>query len=762
MRASLASNVRPLKFAYFIDDDDLDRFIGAVRFCCSQWGGIRNFIVPVKTVGVDGWFRGLLSQHPPDVVVRACSRRTDLQDGFCRHHLEPAMVRDWDGLPGWDPGVRILSLYSELGVDSAAVPDPSRPILHEYEPGPDWDTFHQACALAAFGTIVPAERPSYEARFQLLPANLVVAGDPFVDHQFRTDPLASPINLTATSLTRRGIWGASAECRFEVVLASTVWELCWFWSKRAVTDATVFAGERRTLLMPPAVFGQPAAREQLFRAIRRAIAQPQQLSSVAINFIVYEGKSGQPYLAIRESEEAGLIRQHPDQEPVTTQWRSGAPLGEPLVYQLNVRSSSSGTYREGVSQARPKPTEMAQGVNHLVVPPHPPLPHGGGAIALDVESDLWDRFARSSSLAHSIHSDSRFTHYGLTTFVPSSQFETELAITLPPELAAIQMYFADRGYQAELTTTGKQAQIFIDLVGGITGCNRLRDPGMCRLIQVLTSKPANKMTQEIRKFLRDRVASISEADQEAIADKIKSSLAEADVMATLGRAAYTLEHLKSEERLKQFRGQILSALDDLVARSVVYRGFHMSCGQCGTRSWFPLGTVDEQLVCPGCFFGQPLSATVDGKERAWEYSLNTAVNAALEQDALVPILLLAKISTEQPGIFAPAINLALKRTGGNNAIGDFDVVYVKRGAVYAGECKAGRQLGEKAGRQLGEKDIDLARLARDTGCAGFHFASLEGFDEESLAMIESLRQEPGGAGAHFEIFVHNRSDLLLP
>lgn len=41
-------NVRPVKHAYFVRDDDKDALVRVMEYACTQWGGIRNLIVPVS------------------------------------------------------------------------------------------------------------------------------------------------------------------------------------------------------------------------------------------------------------------------------------------------------------------------------------------------------------------------------------------------------------------------------------------------------------------------------------------------------------------------------------------------------------------------------------------------------------------------------------------------------------------------------------------------------------------------------------------
>jgi hypothetical protein len=63
-------NVRPIKVAYFVCEDDEESLLRILRFVNTQWGGIRNLIIPVSPTGqIIGLFRDLLKIHEPEWFV---------------------------------------------------------------------------------------------------------------------------------------------------------------------------------------------------------------------------------------------------------------------------------------------------------------------------------------------------------------------------------------------------------------------------------------------------------------------------------------------------------------------------------------------------------------------------------------------------------------------------------------------------------------------------------------------------------------------
>ena len=82
----LRVNVRPIRRAYFVRQDDASQIEEAIRLCCTQWGGIRNLLVPVGAdLSIGPLFIDLLKLHEPDLFV---SYLGDLKTGNMTDHRE--------------------------------------------------------------------------------------------------------------------------------------------------------------------------------------------------------------------------------------------------------------------------------------------------------------------------------------------------------------------------------------------------------------------------------------------------------------------------------------------------------------------------------------------------------------------------------------------------------------------------------------------------------------------------------------------------
>src|SRR5437764_8039184 len=102
----------------------------------------------------------------------------------------------------------------------------------------------------------------------------------------------------------------------------------------------------------------------------------------------------------------------------------------------------------------------------------------------------------------------------------------------------------------------------------------------------------------------------------------------------------------------------------------------------------------------------------------------------MDQDVLPVILALHHLVAEKEvACIVPGLELLQEQRVAH----EFDFIFVTGGRLHAGECKAGRELGEK--------DLRTARAAAGLGVNHFYFASPEGFRGATLAMVETFRDE---------------------
>jgi hypothetical protein len=120
----------------------------------------------------------------------------------------------------------------------------------------------------------------------------------------------------------------------------------------------------------------------------------------------------------------------------------------------------------------------------------------------------------------------------------------------------------------------------------------------------------------------------------------------------------------------------------------------------------------------------------------------------MDQDALPAVLALYFLQNEKP-LFAAVPGLELRKEKSADVVAEFDFVFVRDSKLFAGECKAGTELGEK--------DFKTARLAAETGIAEYSFCTISQFSNETNSKIASIKAELKG---QMEIRVLERSQLL--
>jgi hypothetical protein len=760
MRATLGPNVRPVKVAYFIDEDDLTSFEQIARFCCTQWGGLHSFIIPVEPRGVRSVFAHALSAHQPDLVVSACSRNAPEFERFCEDRMPANGALTWT-LADFVEGAPTLLNAFVLGVEIAfntALPQLDVPDVTGLE-----DDFLRACALAAFGAIWPSFDEAYEKAFQLANVDIYGNDGAFVMQQFRSDHRASPLNLTGIDVQFHGGTGSGFGWNYHVVVPVNTWDLCHFWCLRAISDVMQLAArDRRVLLVPPDQLRNESVRNQMLARMKTALAHPEWKSDLDIDFFTSEHGNGKVHHTIHESERLGQITRIP-----TTNLRSSHSSSsveelkpstrhvsaEPLTYVMNVFFRPPSSYREAINPAPAKIQEFQVGENLIYIPSNPRLPQNSGMIAMDLEGTLWEQFPKSPSVANRITSDSRFTHYGLTKLIWPAGSDRPWDFYLPNDVEAMQLFFSDKGYVTELGDISRLGKAVFTLMGGVEGCSLLRQRTVYDVIESLAVKSPAKQAQSVAKLLHGRIGNIEQKERDAIAEIVQEALSQADIMLTSTQSPSSLKQLRAEGPLKKRApSDVLAILETLIERRSVLRGFHVQCPACGTRQWYPLSGSSDFVECSGCFDRHPMTAVVDGGERPVEYVLNTALNAAIDRDVLVGILLAASLARTGP-VYGPVLGLNLHEKEQSALIGDFDLVYIRGREVFAAECKRGPRLDDKK--------IDIARRAHEIGCAGFHFASLEGFNQEAKSKIEQLSRELSRM-SHFPITVWGPDQLLIP
>ena len=211
MKAELTINIRPVRHVYFIGENDLERFVEVATYCCTQWGGINNLIIPVQInketedaqVYVHSYNLFLIRSRQPDVFVDAFSDKEEnspIRDALARYFASEFPVKS---LQLWESFIQLDDVFHPLNILSPQN-DISKPDLAMagVSPGisPPRSQLDDAIISAAFGRIWPGQERDYEEAFALKGWDTSFP-DSFLYQQTLIDPYASIINLTLKAVS---------------------------------------------------------------------------------------------------------------------------------------------------------------------------------------------------------------------------------------------------------------------------------------------------------------------------------------------------------------------------------------------------------------------------------------------------------------------------------------------------------------------------------------------------------------------------------
>ena len=746
-------NVRPLRFAYFVLEDDRQGFERIVRFTCTQWGGIRNFIIPVPSdLQLYPLCEQLLRIHVPDRFVSYLPVDADtsgLAGRLCQ--LFPGSnVRLLNG-PQWEERDRSMHPLSVIPHDLRIPPTSGQlggrqSLLTHLLPDGGADNLH---LLTLFGALHPGQEEEYQKAFTLVPAPVSPQDESFWKLQHDSTPFGSVLNVTGYNLQTHEIRSPSNDLAFHVLVTDSVRDLCLFWNYRALNEATkTFVQDgRRTFLVPAHRIADPGIAEGLCRFIRSVPAVPNASSELDI-FVTCTEEETQAAFQRRLEELQGneILTQarvgvsrwsgYPDRVP-----READPTR--VLRCLFARPPVCSSFTEGFGR-RPLPAKvfLSQGKNEILFdPPEGFSNHWSGSTAVDFICDAWKDYPRDPAVARLVTQGAWFSPYGLSVELDTPARPTYLDVTIPPPWEALRAYFSRRGYEARISPPGQYANALLGLVGGLKGAEVFASSLTYRLLDALAVKSSKKVAQRISKELK-----LAEATEE---DLIRV-LRDADVVSELKKVPKTFQELRGlgEKR------SLIELLGRLAAARVVKRGFHATCPECQTPAWFPLHAIQEYLTCPGCsaVFLLPVEhPPKSGLEVAWEYTLNSLVNRVMDQDVLPAVLALYHETKPQgDSFFVPGLELV--PNGKSDPEAEFDFFFIREQGLFAGECKAGTELADK--------DVRTGLLAADLGVKEFSFCTVRKFSTAALNLVEQLRSEVAQRSKEMTVKVLTGDDLL--
>lgn len=746
-------NVRPIKYACFVREDDTENVARAIRLLCTQWGGMYSLLIPVRSdLTTPDIFRFLLELHEPDRFVEYLT--APKQTSFKEHRqLQQLLTKLW---PSRKIGLQMGHLFEERDRTAHALHvvsevDRREHTLTSYEfLGPETD---RLILLALFGETYPGQEAYYEQTLRVNRCRIGIDSQYFWDCQFSNSPFASVVNLTAYGTSPKSVTGGLGESNhFDIVLVRSISSLCLYWNYRATREVVQFRKEmsRRTLLLPYDLLADADALDRMERFLRASLAYPNVSSNLHVRFCVWDEED---LAKLKDALQrlGGLQTFTGDTVSVHSHYGRGDASREdlsavPITYQYWAPSFPD-SYLEGAGYQAGVNAELDYGRNQVFfTPPEGLQKHSGGEVCLDFESAVWQRYPREPSITERITSNSWFSRYGISAITADVERPHYMDFSLPSEWETLGLWFAARQHTIRISRAGVYANALIRLLGGFRVIELLASKPAYLLLDTLALKSTKKLAQRI-------VQQLGLATNQVI--EIQPLLEDMEIVPEMKRIPKTYRHL-CDGPLRSHRSELLGLLDQLSNRQVVKRGFHLACANCGTPSWHPLQTVGETVTCLGCSSEFPLPVEYpvgSGSEIQWEYILNTLVNRVMDQDALPAVLAIHHLTKglakdEQPCCMVPGLELLQS----SNVRAELDFIFVSRQEVFAGECKAGTELEGK--------DLEIARLAASLGIHHFYFCTIRHFSQTSQESIEALKRELGAEGSPIHVEALNGDELL--
>ncbi len=176
--------------------------------------------------------------------------------------------------------------------------------------------------------------------------------------------------------------------------------------------------------------------------------------------------------------------------------------------------------------------------------------------------------------------DIHSSHEGLVATVKA--YQPWHSFSLPDGVGVAREWFAQRGYEAQLSDAGRTGLEVLRAVGGPTGSSVLASP---KLLKLLHSMAEGLVEEPVRADSKPRAR---------------------------GRTA-------SIQQLKHALSGSEPWLQRLLDAGVLRPGMTVECKYCGQRNWYSVADASETLTCERCLRAFPFPAQNPASAVAWAY-----------------------------------------------------------------------------------------------------------------------------------------------
>lgn len=262
------------------------------------------------------------------------------------------------------------------------------------------------------------------------------------------------------------------------------------------------------------------------------------------------------------------------------------------------------------------------------------------------------------------HNDTRAAIDGLAYFCPNvGYFGGDIdAVTVNPGINLMTSedmlggYFADSGYNTELSDKGSYLKDTVDRFGSL-------------------EQTAAFFRSKNKRHLFDQfLFTKKERDSEVI-------YLEVEQRAYLSFEAFKRKLLSEEEAI--------TVIDELINKEVISRGFIFQCSRCRLSAWYDVSAVSNEFTCTRCGLHQSYSH-VNWKSPAeprWYYRLAETVYLFYANSSHLTVLALDKLRQEAPDEFHYASETNIINPLSDKPKQEIDILAITKGNIVLGECK---------------------------------------------------------------------------
>ena len=712
--AEVRVSVRPARLAYFVPAGRRAEFLAAARLATTHVGGLRNLIMPFDraTGAIDAASSHYLRIHSPDSFVI-------FGDSTQRSAVERAVAAVL-------PRRTIKVLLGEgMVIENQFARTASR-----RDTADSWFRVRSVIgctrevSAAMFGDVPLDDHELRGSAVALGVERLECGSEKFWTAQLSIAPADSVLNFANNGLrtveARRPIPGGG---RFDLVVGTSLADLCMFWNARATRDVVdCFDRIRRTVLVPNRALSRESL-ETLRDVIIDRRDRPGFVAEVDCLILTRAGINRERVR--RRFVDAGFDVEGDNpraiREPKSR--RSSGDAVSAAFHDIDQRiPTDADDFDEAIGQAERVLVDIVPGrvdimAGRVAAGLSPDL------WALDLRSEAWDALPRYDAVARLLLQTAWFGSRGLSVFIRGGG-EGSVTLNVPGTEDCLRAVGGSVGLDLRVLESGHHIAALVAASGHLRDLGVLSKRWAFELLPTLSRVHAGKR----------RAAQIPHGAQSR---DVEAAAGIAEMHRMIDAAPFPKPRTLAELLRQARTPDGVTGIEWLVDRRILRRGIQTRCPSCRLRLFYLLASVSESMTCQGCSRVFSLPFSDDGarsQELKWSYVINPLFERAVDQDYLPAALAARLIARQSASAYGVCFNVGVSERDSKTQLTDLDAVVVTKSGAHAIEAKAGPSLFPVQARTV----LDVAERLRFTTIT---FATAETWNDDAKRLLSTLTKE---------------------